>query len=65
MTIGIRAHWTCAECSLTATTQHIERIFSSPRRESKAGIVLDLPQGWTVRDGASYCPDHTPTCRRR
>ncbi len=49
--IGVRAAWTCCVCRAQETTYQII---------SATDLTLDLPKGWTQRDGRTYCADAAP-----
>ncbi len=46
--IGVRAAWTCCICRAHATTYQLV---------NAGDLSLDLPKGWSQRDGHTYCPD--------
>ena len=55
--IGIRANWTCAQCPATATTHQIATADEVDERP-KAGVILMLPAGWSIRRQETFCPAH-------
>lgn len=49
--VGIRSEWRCAACRM------IERMHQVLTVREPA---LNLPPGWRVFDGRTYCPEHIP-----
>jgi len=47
--IGIRSEWRCAACA------HMERVYQVA---STSAPVLDLPRGWSIHGGRTYCGVH-------
>jgi len=56
-TVGLRASWFCAACSGATTTHQITMLIPE-MVDGLSAVVLDPPEGWTVRGGATFCPEH-------
>lgn len=50
-TIGVRTEWTCAACGETERVHQVT-LARAP--------VLDLPRGWRLENGRTYCAEHLP-----
>jgi hypothetical protein len=65
-TIGVRAHWSCADCEKTETTREIAVPVANPRAGCETAVViLRLPPGWVAAAKETLCPAHAPDARRR